>query len=64
MTAESIPHDYHHLVAELAMTASAPAIDLWLLGTVARRGVLPPPLRRRLSALIAAHRAAFTARAA
>lgn len=63
MTADPIPHDYHDLVAELATTASAPAIDHWLLGTVARRGVLPPALRRRLAAQVTAHRVAV-ARAA
>ena len=63
MTANPIPPDYHDLVTELAAAASPAAIDHWLLGTVARRDVLPPALRRRLVVRVAARRAAF-ARAA
>ena len=63
MTPDSTPFDYHDLVAELAETLSPQQIDLWLLGTVARRNVLPLPARARLASLIDAHRHAFAAAA-
>ena len=64
MTADPVPHDYYDLVAELAEAPSPQHIDLWLLGTVARRNVLPAGPRARLAGLIEAHRHAFRAETA
>ena len=63
MTPDPTPLDYPDLVAELAVTLSPQQVDLWLLGTVARRNVLPPAARGRLARLVDAHRHAFAAAA-
>lgn len=63
VTPDPTPFHYHDLMAELAETLSPQQVDLWLLGTVARRNVLSPAARTRLASLVDAHRHAFAAAA-
>lgn len=60
MTADAYPPDFRDLVDELADAGGPTQVHCWLLGTVARRNLLPRAARADLAARIAARQRAFT----
>lgn len=61
MTAAPYPPDFRDLVDELADAGGPTQLHCWLLGTVARRNVLPLAARADLAARVAARQRAFAA---